>query len=364
MTAAPKGKRGGPSRRVRLEDLAARCEVSVATVSRALSGGAGVRPDLVARIQRTAQDFGYSVPSTLAGLRLLVLASPAAMADYARSQFTLNVMRGIEERATLLRADLETRAVTGTDDDRRALEAAAGDDGVAGLLFLTLDDEEMLAATRGFPKPVVLVNGDDPSMRLSSVAPSNRAAGALATDYLMQLGHSRILFLMRRGRRTIERRFEGWRDRMSPDRQLHDPSLVVEVADWLPDLAAEAIRQRIVKGGRDFTAILAAGDSLAMGAMQGLDSLGLRVPEDVSVMGMDGLPQGAFLNPPLSAIEMPMEAIGAAAVDLIRDLRNGPAGPARRIELACRLTRRGSCGPPPDKGAGAGHATSRPSAAE
>lgn len=364
MSTAQKGRRGGPSRRVRLEDLAARCGVSVATVSRALSGGAGVRPDLVARIQRAAQDFGYSVPSTLAGLRLLVLASPAAMADYARSQFTLNVMRGIESRAALLRADLVTRAVTGTDDDRRALEVAAADDGVAGLLFLTLDDEEMLAATRGFPRPVVLVNGDDPSMRLSSVAPSNRAAGALATDHLMRLGHSRILFLMRRGRRTIERRFEGWRDRMYPDRQPHDPSLVVEVADWLPELAAEAVRRRVLHGGRDFTAVLAAGDSLAMGAMQGLAALGLRVPGDVSVMGMDGLPQGAFLNPPLSVLEMPMEAIGATAVELLRDLRSGPAGPARRIELACRLTRRGSCGPPPDGDAGGGHGTSRSSAAE
>jgi len=340
MTAAPGGKRGRPSRRVRLEDLAARCEVSVATVSRALSGGAGVRPDLVARIQRAAQDFGYSVPSTLAGLRLLVLASPAAMADYARSQFTLNVMHGIENRAALLRADLVTRAVTGTDDDRRALEAAAADDGVAGLLFLTLDDEEMLAATRGFPKPVVLVNGDDPLMRLSSVAPSNRAAGALATDHLMRL-------------RDLQDETGGFQT-----------FIPLAFHPELPELAAEAIRQRVLHGGRDFTAILAAGDSLAMGAMQGLAALGLRVPRDVSVMGMDGLPQGSFLDPPLSVLEMPMEAIGATAVDLLRDLRSGPPGPARRIELACRLTRRGSCGPPPEGGAGGGHATSRSRAAE
>jgi DNA-binding LacI/PurR family transcriptional regulator len=351
------GKRGKASRRVRLEDLAERCGVSVATVSRALSGGAGVRPDLVARIQRSAQEFGYALPSTMAGQRILVLASPAAMEDYSRSQFTLNVMRGIEGRADLLRATLATRAVATPADERRVLDEAAGDDSVAGLLFLTLDDEEMLAAARGFPKPVVLVNGDDPSMRFSSIAPSNRAAGALATDHLLRLGHARVLFLMRRGRRTIERRFEGWRDRMFPG-SAHDPALVVEVADWLPDLAAQAIRDRITRGGRDFTAILAAGDSLALGAMQGLAALGLRVPADISVMGMDGLPQGAFADPPLSAIEMPMEAIGAAAVDLVRDLRSGPSAPARRIEIACRLLTRASCAAP------FGHATPRSSAAE
>lgn len=354
------GKRGKASRRVRLEDVAAVCNVSAATVSRALSGGVGVRPDLVARIQRAAQDFGYAPPATLAGQRILVLASPAAMEDYARSQFTASVMRGIETRTTLLRAALETRAIATSAQERQALAEAAADDSVAGLLFLTLDDEDMLAAARGFRKPVVLVNSDDPSMQLSSIAPSNRAAGAMATDHLVRLGHQRILFLMRRGRRTIERRFEGWRDRMFAGGP-HDPELVIEVADWLPGLAAKAVQDRILHGGCDFTAILAAGDSLAIGAMQGLAALGLRVPADISVMGMDGLPQGAFLTPPLTAMAMPMEEIGAAAVDLIRDLRSGPAGPARRIEIACRLIGRASCAPPP--GDGPGHATSRPSAA-
>jgi len=362
MTGTLAGKRGKASRRVRLEDLAVSCGVSVATVSRALSGGAGVRPDLVNRIQRIAQEFSYSLPSTMAGQRLLVLASPAAMEDYSRSQFTLNVMQGMEDRARLLRAEIATRAIASTRDERAALDEAAADESVAGLLFLTLDDEDMLAAARGFSKPVVLLNGDDPLMRLSSVAPSNRAAGALATDHLIRLGHRRILFLMRRGRRTIARRFEGWRDRLFLDGQPHDPTLVVEVADWLPDLAEEAIRARVAAGGCDFTAILAAGDILAIGAMQGLAALGLRVPEDVSVMGMDGLPQGAFLNPPLSAIEMPMRDIGAAAVDLIRDLRSRPSAPARRIELACRLIERGSCGPGPER-AGASHATTPPGVA-
>jgi DNA-binding LacI/PurR family transcriptional regulator len=340
----PTGKRGKASRRVRLEDLAQTCGVSVATVSRALSGSAGVRPDLILRIRRAAQDFGYAVPSSITGQRIMVLASTAAMVDYSRSQFTLNVMQGLEERASLLRAEVVTRAIGSIDDERQALAEAAGDRAVAGVLFLTLDDEEMLGPTRDFAKPVVLLNGDDPSMVLSSIAPSNRAAAALATDHLCRLGHRRILFLMRRGRRTIERRFEGWRDRMSVQ-DAHDPSLVIEVADWLPDLATNAIANRLARLGLDFTAILAAGDSLAIGAMRALKTAGISVPDQVSVIGMDGLPQGAFHNPPLSAIEMPMREIGAAAIDLVRDLRAGPPLPARRIEIACRLLIRGSCGP-------------------
>ena len=343
---AAAGKRARASRRIRLEDLAAACGVSVATVSRALSGAGGVRPELAQRIQRVAQDYRYALPSTLAGQGLLILASPAAMEDYSRSQFTLNVMQGIEERAGLLRAEVATRSIATEVEERAALAVAAADASVAGLVLLTIDDEDMLAAARAFPKPVVLVNGDDPSMRLSSVAPSNRAAGALATDHLIALGHRRILFLGRRGRRTIERRIEGWRDRMAASGLAPGPELYVDTGDWLPEAAAEAVRARVAHGGRDFTAIVCAGDSLAQGALQALAGLGIGVPGEVSVIGMDGLAQGAFFSPPLTAVEMPMRAIGAAAVDLIRDLRTGPAAPARRIELACRMVVRASCAAP------------------
>ncbi|WP_217438499.1 LacI family DNA-binding transcriptional regulator [Fertoeibacter niger] len=339
------GKKGKISRRVRLQDIATICGVSVSTVSRALADGSGVRPDLVARIQKAAQDFSYAMPSSLAGQKVMVLASAAAMVDYTRSQFTLQVMQGLGDRAALLRLQVITRAVADSEDERRILQEVEADDSIAGLLFLTLDDEAMLAPTRGFSKPIVLVNGDDPTMRLSSIAPSNRAAAALATGHLLTLGHRRILFLMRRGRRTIERRFEGWRDRMVAA-GVHDPALVVEVADWLPELAADAVRARL-RQGRDFTAILAAGDSLAIGALQALAAEGVAVPGEVSVMGMDSLPQGAFQTPPLSAIQMPMREIGAAAVDLLREILTGLPLPARRIELACGLQERGSTGPAP-----------------
>jgi DNA-binding LacI/PurR family transcriptional regulator len=346
------GKRGKPSRKVRLEDIAEHCGVSLSTVSRALAGEKGVRADIRAKVTEMAKTLNYKVSSSMAGRKVILAASSMAMIDYVRNQFTAQVLEGLHQRANVLGVEIVTQPVASAAQDTGVLQAAAKDDSVAGFLFLTLDDEDTLALTRDFGKPVVLVNGDDPLMRLSSVTPCNRSASRMATDYLQGLGHERILFLMRRGRRTIERRFEGWRDAMLDHRVPNADDLVVEVEDWLPDLAAAAVEQRIAARGLDFTAVLTAGESLAAGAMLALQRAGCRVPEDVSVMGMDDLPQAAFYSPPLTSIHIPMREIGTAALDLLLDSAGSLPGPARRIELACHIVERQSTAAAPGKTTG------------
>lgn len=336
------GKRGKPSRRVRLEDVAKHCGVSISTVSRALAGEKGVRSELRNRVIEAAKIFNYALPTSIAGRKVILAASSVAMIDYVRNQFTLHVLEGLKERALALGVEIVTRPIDNSAEESSVLADAQADDDVAGLLFLTLDDEDMLAQTTAFAKPVVLVNGDDPLMRLSSVTPCNRSAARLATEHLLGLGHERIIFLMRRGRRTIERRFEGWQDGLRQKGVGDLKSLVVEVEDWLPELAAEAIEARIKRTGLDFTAVLAAGDSLAVGAMMGVTRSGFNVPRDVSVMGMDDLPQASFHNPPLTAMHIPMREIGAAALDLLRDNVGGLSMPPRRVELACHIVERQS----------------------
>ncbi len=339
------GKRNKPSRKIRLEDIAARCGVSMSTVSRALAGEKGVRPEIRAQIAEMAKSLNYAIPSSVAGTKVVLAASSAAMIDYVRNQFTAKVLEGLYKRAEIMGVEIVTMPVRDAASSLEALRAALTDDAVAGFLFLTLDDDATLAMIRDFSKPVVLINGDDPLMRLSSVTPCNRSASHLGTEYLQRLGHQRILFLMRRGRRTIERRFEGWRDAMIGIGTMDISDLVVEVDDWLPELAAGAIHDRIAARGLDFSAVLAAGESLAAGAMTGLQRNGYIVPDDVSVMGMDDLPQAAFYTPPLSAVHVPMREIGEAALDLLFGSINGGAGPARRLELACHIVERLSTGP-------------------
>jgi DNA-binding LacI/PurR family transcriptional regulator len=339
------GKRGKKSKKVRLEDIAARCGVSLSTVSRALAGEKGVRPEIRQQVLEAAKTANYVVPTAVAGQKVILAASSAAMIDYVRNQFTLYVLDGLRERAQALGLEIITRPIADKAEELTLLREAKDDPEIAGLLFLTVDDEALLAATRGFEKPVVLLNGDDPFMRLSSVTPCNRSSARLAADHLIGLGHDRILFLMRPGRRTIERRYEGWRDALLHAGLAVDPDLVVPVDDWLPELATQAVVSRIAARGLDFTGVLAAGDSLAVGAMLGVQQMGYNVPRHVSVMGMDDLPQAAFLNPPLTTMHIPMREIGSAALDLLRDSLSSLPFPPRRLELACHLVERSSTGP-------------------
>ena len=338
------GKRGKPSRRVRLEDLAQQSGVPVSPASRALGGGTGVRAEMRAQILEAAKTLNYAIPASIADRKVILAASSVAMVDYVRNQFTFYVLEGLNARAGTLGVEILTRPISTRAEEIKVLEEAQANDEVVGCLFLTLDDEDMLTATTSFGKPIVLVNGDDPSMRLSSVTPCNRSAARMATEHLIRLGHERILFLMRRGRRTIERRFEGWQDAMRQRGFAGLDELAVDVGDWLPELGAEAIASRVREKGLDFTAILTAGDSLAVGAAMGLERLGYKVPDDVSVMGMDDLPQAAFQNPPLTTMHIPMREIGAAALNLLLDDLGGFSMPPRRVELACHLVERRSTG--------------------
>lgn len=344
MRPAVTGKRGRKPRRVRLEDIAGQVGVSLSTVSRALSGEKGVRDDVRLRILNAARAANYALPDPPPGTKVILAASSAAMIDYVRNQFTLYVLEGIRDRAHALGIEIIDRPISDEAGWRRILDEARDDPEVRGLLFLTIDDERMLAATRDVGKPVVLVNGDDPHMRLSSVTPCNRSAARVATDHLVNLGHERILFLMRPGRRTIMRREEGWRDALAHHGLPHPDELVVNVTDWLPELARQAVCERLRHRGLDFTAVLTAGDSLAVGAMTALQQAGYRVPQDVSVMGMDDLPQAAFLDPPLTTVHIPARELGTTAIDLLREICTGIPALARRIELACHIVKRQSVG--------------------
>ena len=206
------GEQRKKGKRTRLDDIAARCGVSVSTVSRAL-GGRKRRPAGNPQAgDRDRERCKLRSARQRCGQQSVLVASSAAMIDYVRNQFTWHVLEGLNARADALGIEIVMCPVADTADELRVVEDVRHDPAIGGMLVLTVDDEDLLAAAAGLGKPVVMINGDDPYMRFSSVTPCNRSAAFIATQQLVAAGHERILFMMRPGRRTIERRMEGWRD--------------------------------------------------------------------------------------------------------------------------------------------------------
>jgi len=331
---------GAGYRRVRLEDIAIRCRTSLSTVSRALSGEKGVSHELRTRIQDVARAMRYTPAQELGGARIVLAISQVAMLDYHRYQFSWYVLQGLKERATLLGVDLITHPLN--DNDNGALQALLEEPDVGGVLALTVDDSGFLDMLVNLQKPAVLVNTEDPLMRLSSVLPCNRSATRMACEHLLDRGHRDILFLTHPGRRPIEQREEGWREAMRCHQLLCDNSRILTVTDWLPELAERAVIARFRDNPHECTAILCANDSLALGAMNGMRALGVRVPEEMSVMGMNNLPQAEFATPPLTTVHLSVQEIGTLALELLQDIIEGRMAIPRRVELACAIVERQS----------------------
>ncbi|MBF9233943.1 LacI family DNA-binding transcriptional regulator [Microvirga alba] len=328
--------------RSRLRDIARACDVSISTVSRALAGQKGVRDDVRQRIIEAAKTARYPMANSFSGNRIAVFASPAAMTDYSRSQFTWHVLEGLKSAAAAYEIEISLIPLADGDDQYSSLHDVLADRNVRGVLLLTVDDPQILDRVHASGKAAVLINSDDPSMRISSVSPCNRSAARLACDYLIGLGHSRIAFVMKPGRVTIQRRLEGWADALHEHRLPHPPEYVIRVDDWTPECAERAIGDRLDRRALDATALLCAADSLALGALSALASRNISCPDDISVLGIDDLPISDLLKPRLTTIHIPARELGETAVEALVELATQGQRLVRRTELACRLIIRDS----------------------
>jgi GntR family transcriptional regulator, arabinose operon transcriptional repressor len=167
----------------------------------------------------------------------------------------------------------------------------------------------------------------------------NRRAGYLATKHLVDLGCTRIAFLFRpNSAETVSSRLTGYRDALSLAGLATDPSLSCE-----GDPSDEEFMRNIVERQRA-EAIVCANDMTAANLMHTLDGLGIRVPEDVRIVGIDDVRYASLLRVPLTTVHQPCQEIGRNAVKAMVERLANPHMPARDILLQCRLVVRKSCG--------------------
>jgi LacI family transcriptional regulator len=324
--------------RVKMSDVAREAGVSVATVSKVVNGRYGVAQSTLDRVQQVIEDLGYEASlgaSSLRSHRTNVLGILVAEFE----PFSTELLKGASSAITQTGYELlaYSGGARGADVgwERRYLSRLGGTL-IDGAIIVT---PTVVDASNGIP--VVAVDPHTGPSGLPTVDSDNFAGAVMATQYLLALGHRRIGLVG--GRPDLESarlREAGFRSAMADAGIDVEESLVV-IGGYRPETADQPARELLARADRP-TAVFAANDLSAIRTIEVAREMGLRVPDDLSVVGFDNVPESALCDPPLTTINQPLRDIGAQALRLLVDLLQGKDVPTH-LRLPTALVERASC---------------------
>ncbi len=338
MTTAPLD----PPARGRLADLAAYAGVSEATVSRVLNDKPGVAAKTRQSVLTALDVLGYERPSKLrrssAGLIGLVVPELTNPVFPMFAQAIETQLAGAGFTPVLC-----TQTPGGVHEDEYVQMLLAR--GVSGVVFVsgfhadTRASIDRYTSLRERGLPIALVNGYREGIDATFVSHDDVASMRVAVRHLRALGHTRIGFATGPRRYVpVQRRIQGHREAMA-DVPGVDPDELVSTTIFSVEGGAAATRQLVEAGA---TAVVAGSDVMALGVLRAARDLGLRVPEDLSVVGGDDVPFMSFIDPPLTTVRMDVASMAEAAVSAVLEEIAGERVEHREYLFAPELILRAS----------------------
>lgn len=355
---------GGEARRPTLRDIARSLGLSVNTVSRALSGKDSVGEQTRARVRAEADRVGY-VPNTLA--RSLVLGSAMTLGlviTNPSNPFYAQLISGIEVRGRSQGYGLLLLVTDeSVDNERRATEALLQSTVDGAIAVPVQADGAHWKRVLGAGVPVVFANRDLPELGCDFVGIDNAQGAYDATRHTIA-GGARSVWALEEDLpiTTIADRVAGFRRAMAEAGLPVTEQSVIPVPTrrydsavlpWQPAEAYQLARELVRRPDRP-DAVVAGNDYFTLGLYRALGERGLRVPEDMAVVGYGDHPYAAYLAPPLTTVHLPAQAVGTSAVDLlVSRIRGAGAGAPRKTLVAPELVVRASTGQVSERAQGA-----------
>lgn len=311
--------------------VAERAGVSPSTVSRILNGTAQVSEEKQALVKAVIKELGFRpdpAARSLAGGRTM---SIGVLTQFIDSPYYGEALRGIEDE--LHKANYVPLFVSGhwNEDEEKNRLFMLQERKVDGIIVLTgkLADETLIEMAAKIP--VVVTGRRLSGTGLFSIDFDNSEGASLAVRHLHALGHRRVAFISGPlDHPDAAQRLQGYRAEVNLRGMEIDEDLV-EVSDYQEAGGFRAMNN-LLSARVQFTAVIAANDQMAYGARLALHRSGLRVPEDVSLIGFDDLPHSAFTLPPLTSVRQSVYEIGASAAKAMFDLLNKKNPPSRLVE--------------------------------
>ncbi|WP_219815446.1 LacI family DNA-binding transcriptional regulator [Arthrobacter sp. B0490] len=331
--------------RVTLAQLAAKAGVSLSTISKVLNGRTDVSPTTRAKVEELLEEHGYrrrKVSTAKAGLVELVFHE-------LESAWALELIRGVENVARS-----HGLSVVLTETGSRHAPGLEWIEGVmsrrpAGVVLVFSElPQDFRAKLDARSIPFVIIDpAGDPSPDVPSVGSANWSGGMMATRHLIDLGHTRIAAISGPEDMMCSlARIDGYRSAMNMASLPIDPSFI-RFGNFHVDGGRDHAFS-LLRGPRPPTAIFAGSDLQALGVLDAARQIGLRVPEELSIVGYDDLPVAQWSSPALTTVHQPLIQMAEEATRMVLRLRDGHRPDNLRLDLATSLVVRQSTSPPSD----------------
>jgi len=337
-------------RRSTIIEVAAKANVAFSTVSRVLNGGYA-SPEVRARVEQAARELNYTPSPIARNLKTGRQGCIGVVVESSQCSWFTQVLGGIEEAL----ADKTISALLGSLNLRGSYDASTierwiADRRIDGLIFArcTRREEGLVTQAREAQLPMVFVAPDENFAAGPVFVARNREAARTLTEHLINYGHRRFAFLggPERSVDALER-LGGLRDALTAS-EIELEAEHVLFGDTFPQQGAIAYAERWQAMPRAAapTAVMCGNDTLALEFLRVVLQHGVRVPDEVSVVGFDGVPEGALYWPGLTTAKQPSQALGNAACRALMQMIESPdvASP-ERIDLPAEVIVRESSGP-------------------
>jgi LacI family transcriptional regulator len=329
--------------RVTIHDVAAEAGVSFGTVSRVINDDVHVKEETRERVKDAIKRLNYVANRQARSLAGGKTSSIGVLVPDLGTGYIGEIIRGIDAELSLADLDLILYTTHRTPHKEANYVANLASGMVDGLLIvLPRKPADFINNMNQQHFPFVLIDHQGTGSDCPAVGAMNWSGGYSATEYLIQLGHKRIGFItgsMDLG--CAHDRLSGYRSALRTYHIEEDPDLIYEGNFFQPDGYAGALAMLDMPNPP--TAIFASNDVMAMGVMDAVRHRDLRVPDDISVIGFDDIPQASLVRPELTTIRQPLEKMGRVATQFLLGMLDDPEKEAERIELPTQLVIRDSC---------------------
>lgn len=326
-----------------MADVAARAGVSHQTVSRVLNDMPGVRPATAVRVQEAIDELGYR-RNLSARLLASTRTRTIGVATWGNSQFgPQQVLLALDDAARQSGYRLVTTTLrTMTEQGTRAAVEELLEQGVEAVVLVIPHETVLRFATEvDLGLPTLVVEGDLSRTPLTAGVDNVQGAAA-ATRHLLELGHHTVCHVAGPpGWSEARARIEGWRTELEAQGRPVPP--LRWGGDWSARSGYEAGRS--LARDHEVTAVFCANDQMAMGVIAALRDAGRRVPEDVSIVGFDDLPESEFTAPPLTSVRQDFDELGRRAMGLVERVLAGDPQPSADLVPTTLVVRRSTAAP-------------------